>query len=186
MKNQIAGRLFELLHDSGVPTHYLELAGEREMTVRRLEMIRLEVVVRNVVAGSLTQRLGMEEGTPLPLPVLEYYYKSDALGDPLVNDTHVAALGLASSEDLKEIRDMTFRANAILLPFFTEREIQLVDLKLEFGRHAGQVMIGDEITPDGCRFWDQDTRTRLGKDRRYRSAAREAAAYAEIYRRICA
>ncbi len=186
MKNRIAARLFEVLHASGVPTHYLEMTGERDMAVRRLEMIRLEVVLRNVVAGSLTKRLGMEEGTPLPLPVLELYYKSDALGDPLVNETHVAALGLASSKELKTIRDMTFRANAILLPFFTEREIQLVDLKLEFGRLAGQVLIGDDITPDGCRFWDQATRARLGKDRRYRSAAREAAAYAETCRRVCA
>jgi phosphoribosylaminoimidazole-succinocarboxamide synthase len=186
MKNQIAGRLFQILHASGVPTHFQELVGERDMAVRRLEMVRLEVVLRNVVAGSLTKRLGMEEGAPLPLPVFECYYKSDALGDPLVNETHVAALGLASSEELRAIREMTFRANGILLPFFTEREIQLVDLKLEFGRHAGQLMIGDEITPDGCRFWDQQTRTRLGKDRRYRSPAREAAAYGEIYRRICA
>ncbi len=186
MKNGIAARLFEVLHASGIPTHYLERTGERDMAVRRLEMIRLEVVLRNVVAGTLTKRLGMEEGSPLPLPVFELYYKSDALDDPFVNETHVAALGLASTKELKAIRDMTFRANAILLPFFTEREIQLVDLKLEFGRHGGQVLIGDDITPDSCRFWDQATRARLGKDRRYRSAAREAAAYAEIYRRVCA
>ena len=186
MKNQITTRLFQVLHDSGVPTHFLAVAGERDMAVRRLEMIRLEVVLRNVVAGSLTKRLGMEEGTPLPLPVFEYYYKSDALGDPFVNETHVATLGLASSEELKAIREMTFRANGILLPFFTEREILLVDLKLEFGRHAGQLMVGDDLTPDSCRFWDQATRARLGKDRRFRSPAREAAAYTEIFRRICA
>ena len=186
MKNQIAATLFNLLHQHGIPTHFLETLGQREMLVRRLEMIRLEVVLRNVVAGSLAKRLGMEEGTPLPVPVLEYSYKSDALGDPLVNETHIQALGLASPEDIRAIREMGFRANGILLPFFAEREILLVDFKLEFGRQAGRLMLGDELTPDGCRFWDRSTRERLGKDRTRRSPAREAAAYQEVFRRICA
>jgi phosphoribosylaminoimidazole-succinocarboxamide synthase len=186
MKNQIAATLFGLLHQHGIPTHFLETVGQREMLVRRLEMIRLEVVLRNVVAGSLAKRLGMEEGTPLPVPVLEYSYKSDALGDPLVNETHIQALGLASPEDMRAIREMGFRANGILLPFFAEREILLVDFKLEFGRQAGRLMLGDELTPDGCRFWDRSTRERLGKDRTRRSPAREAAAYQEVFRRICA
>jgi phosphoribosylaminoimidazole-succinocarboxamide synthase len=155
------------------------------MLVRRLEMIRLEVVLRNVVAGSLAKRLGMEVGSPLPAPILEWYYKSDALGDPLLNDAHVSALGLASVEELKAIREMTFRANGILLPFFAEREIMLVDFKLEYGRQAGRLMLADELTPDGCRFWDRATRERLGKDRARRSPAREAAAYQEVFRRIC-
>jgi phosphoribosylaminoimidazole-succinocarboxamide synthase len=186
MKNQIAATLFGVLHQHGIPTHFLETLGQREMLVRRLEMIRLEVVLRNVVAGSLAKRLGMEEGTPLPVPVLEYSYKSDALGDPLVNETHIQALGLASPEDIRAIREMGFRANGILLPFFAEREILLVDFKLEFGRQAGRLMLGDELTPDGCRFWDRSTRERLGKDRTRRSPAREAAAYQEVFRRICA
>jgi len=186
MKNRIAAALFGLLHQHGIPTHFLETLGEREMLVRRLEMIRLEVVLRNVVAGSLAKRLGMEEGTPLPVPVLEYSYKSDALGDPLVNETHIQALGLASPEDLRAIREMAFRANGILLPFFAEREILLVDFKLEFGRQAGRLMLGDELTPDGCRFWDRSTRERLGKDRTRRSPVRESAAYQEVFRRICA
>ena len=186
MKNRIAAALFGLLHQHGIPTHFLETLGEREMLVRRLEMIRLEVVLRNVVAGSLAKRLGMEEGTPLPVPVLEYSYKSDALEDPLVNETHIQALGLASPEDLRAIREMAFRANGILLPFFAEREILLVDFKLEFGRQAGRLMLGDELTPDGCRFWDRSTRERLGKDRTRRSPVRESAAYQEVFRRICA
>jgi len=185
MKTQIAATLFTLLQQQGIPTHFLEVVGDRDMLVRRLEMIRLEVVLRNVVAGSLAKRLGMEVGSPLPAPILEWYYKSDALGDPLLNDAHVSALGLASVEELKAIREMTFRANGILLPFFAEREIMLVDFKLEYGRQAGRLMLGDELTPDGCRFWDRATRERLGKDRARRSPAREAAAYQEVFRRIC-
>jgi phosphoribosylaminoimidazole-succinocarboxamide synthase len=186
MKARIAATLFGLLQQRGISTHFLELQGEREMLVRRLEMIRLEVVIRNVVAGSLAKRLGMEAGTPLPVPVLEYSYKSDALGDPLVNETHIQALGLASPEEIRAIREMAFRANGTLLPFFAEREILLVDFKLEFGRHVGRLMLGDELTPDGCRFWDRATRERLGKDRTRRSPAREAAAYQEVFQRICA
>jgi len=186
MKNQISTAIFALLQKNGIPTHFLEVLTDRDMLVRRLEMIRLEVVVRNIVAGSLARRLGMEVGSPLAAPVLEYYYKSDALGDPFVNDFHVSALGLASSEELKAIREMAFRANGILLPFFAEREILLVDFKLEFGRHDGRLMVGDELTPDGCRFWDRSTRERLGKDRTRRSPAREAAAYREVFQRICA
>lgn len=186
MKNQISAALFALLQRNGIPTHFLEILGERDMLVRRLEMIRLEVVLRNVVAGSLAKRLGMETGSLLAAPVLEHYYKSDALGDPFVNDFHVSALGLASNDELKAVREMAFRANGILLPFFAEREILLVDFKLEFGRHDGRLMVGDELTPDGCRFWDRTTRENLGKDRLRRSPAREAAAYQEVYGRICA
>ena len=186
MKNQISAALFSELQSHGIPVHLLERVGDRDMLVRRLEMVRLEVVIRNIVAGSLVKRLGMEAGTPLPAPVLECYYKSDALGDPLLNESHVSALGLASLEELKAIREMAYRANGVLLPFFADREILLVDFKLEFGRHLGRLMLGDELTPDGCRFWDRDTRERLGKDRTRRSPAREAAAYEEIYRRICA
>jgi phosphoribosylaminoimidazole-succinocarboxamide synthase len=185
MKNRISATLFALLQDQGIPTHFVRLAGERDMLVRRLEMVRLEVVLRNIAAGSLAKRLGLETGTTLPAPVLELYYKSDALGDPLLNEDHVRALGLASLEELKAIREATFRANGVLLPFFAEREILLADFKLEFGRLRGALLVGDELSPDGCRFWDRTTREDLGKGRSRRSAAREAAAYQEIYQRIC-
>jgi phosphoribosylaminoimidazole-succinocarboxamide synthase len=185
MKNQISASLFTLFQKNGIPTHFVEGMGERDMLVRRLEMIRLEVVLRNIAAGSLAKRLGMEVGTTLPAPVLELYYKSDALGDPLLNEYHVRALGLASSEELRAIRETTFRANGVLLPFFAEREILLADFKLEFGRHRGALLVGDEVTPDGCRFWDRSTRENLGKDRMRRSPIREAAAYQEIFRRVC-
>lgn len=185
MKNQISAALFTLLQKTGIPTHFVEVLSERDMLVRRLEMIRLEVVLRNIAAGSLAKRLGMEVGTTLAAPVLEFYYKSDALGDPLLNEYHVRALGLASSEELRAIRETTFRANGVLLPFFAEREILLADFKLEFGRHKGALLVGDELTPDGCRFWDRTTRENLGKDRTRRSVTREAAAYQEIFRRVC-
>ncbi|OGB88475.1 MAG: phosphoribosylaminoimidazolesuccinocarboxamide synthase [candidate division NC10 bacterium RIFCSPLOWO2_12_FULL_66_18] len=185
MKNQISAAVFRLLQKNGIPTHFVEVVGERDMLVRRLEMIRLEVVLRNIAAGSLAKRLGMEVGTTLPAPVLEFYYKSDALGDPLLNEYHVRALGLASSEELRAIRETTFRANGVLLPFFAEREILLADFKLEFGRQKGALLVGDELTPDGCRFWDRTTRENLGKDRARRSLAREATAYQEIFRRVC-
>lgn len=186
MKNQISATLFGLLQKNGIPTHFVKVAGEREMLVRRLEMIRLEVVVRDIAAGSLVKRLGMEVGTPLPVPVLECYYKSDALGDPLVNEDHVRVLGSASLEELRAIREMALRANSILLPFFAEREILLADVKLEFGRTKGGLMLGDELTPDGCRFWDRGTLESLGKDRARRNTKREATAYQEIFRRVCA
>lgn len=186
MKNQISAALFALLQKNGIPTHFVEVLGEREVLVRRLEMIRLEVVLRNIAAGTLAKRLGMEVGTTLPAPVLEIYYKSDALGDPLLNEYHVRALGLASPEEIRAIRETTFRANGVLLPFFVEREILLADFKLEFGRHKGALVVGDELTPDGCRFWDRTTRENLGKDRAQRSASRAAAAYQEIFRRVCA
>jgi phosphoribosylaminoimidazole-succinocarboxamide synthase len=185
MKNQISAALFTLFLKHGMPTHFVELLGERDMLVRRLEMIRLEVVLRNIAAGTLAKRLGMEVGTTLPAPVLEFYYKSDALGDPLLNEYHVRALGLATSEELRVMRETAFRANGVLLPYFAEREILLADFKLEFGRHKGALVVGDELTPDGCRFWDRTTRENLGKDRRRRSPAREAAAYEEICRRVC-
>lgn len=185
MKNQISAALFTLFQKNGIPTHFVEVLGERDMLVRRLEMIRLEVVLRNIAAGTLARRLGMEVGTTLPAPVLEFYYKSDALGDPLLNEYHVRALGLAASDELRIIRETTFRVNGVLLPYFAEREILLADFKLEFGRHKGALLIGDELTPDGCRFWDRATRENLGKDRKRRSVAREAAAYHEIFRRVC-
>ena len=185
MKNQISAALFTLFLKNGIPAHFVEVLGEREMLVRRLEMIRLEVVLRDIAAGTLAKRLGLEVGTTLPAPVLEFYYKSDALGDPLLNEYHVRALGLASSEELRVMRETAFRANAVLLPYFAEREILLADFKLEFGRHKGALVVGDELTPDGCRFWDRTTRENLGKDRRRRNPAREAAAYQEIFRRVC-
>lgn len=151
--NRISAALFKLLGKNGIPTHYVRTVSEREMLVRRMEIVRLEVVVRNVAAGSLSRRLGLSEGTRLSAPVVELYYKSDALGDPMVNETHVRVLGLAPPEELVAMRETALKANGVLLPFLAQREVLLVDFKLEFGRLGGRLAVADEMSPRTCRFW---------------------------------
>jgi phosphoribosylaminoimidazole-succinocarboxamide synthase len=185
LNNQISARVFEHLERQGIPTHYVRTLSERDMLVRRLEIVLIEVVVRNTVAGSLAKRLGLEEGTPLQSPVLEYYYKSDALGDPMINDDHIRLLGLASPAELQAIREQAMKINAALLQFFGQRDILLVDFKVEFGRHRGRLLLGDEITPDGCRLWDRTTREKMDKDRFRRDLGRVEEAYQEVHRRVC-
>jgi phosphoribosylaminoimidazole-succinocarboxamide synthase len=185
LNNQISTRVFEHLEGQGIPTHYVRSLSDREMLVRRLEIVLIEVVVRNTVAGSLAKRLGLEEGTPLPNPILEFYYKSDALGDPMINDDHIRFLGLASAAEVQAIRDQAVKINATLLPFFAQRDILLVDFKVEFGRHHGALLLGDEITPDGCRLWDRATREKMDKDRFRRDLGRVEEAYQEVHRRVC-
>ncbi|HWJ03023.1 MAG TPA: phosphoribosylaminoimidazolesuccinocarboxamide synthase, partial [Verrucomicrobiae bacterium] len=143
--NQISALLFKELEAAGIPTHMVELTGEREMLVKSLEIIPIEVVVRNIAAGSLAKRLGFEEGRKLPFPVIEFYYKDDALGDPLINDSHVAVLGAATPEELAVLRDLGARINSILQGIMAEVGVELVDFKLEFGRHKGAIILGDEI-----------------------------------------
>ena len=185
LNNQISARVFEYLGGQGIPTHYVRTLSERDMLVRRLEIVLIEVVVRNTVAGSLAKRLGLEEGTPLQSPVLEFYYKSDALGDPMINDDHIRLLGLASPSELQAIREQAMKINAALLAFFGQRDILLVDFKVEFGRHRGRLLLGDEITPDGCRLWDRTTREKMDKDRFRRDLGRVEEAYQEVHRRVC-
>ena len=185
LNNQISARVFEHLEAQGIPTHYVRTLSERDMLVRRLEIVLIEVVVRNTVAGSLAKRLGLEEGTPLQSPVLEFYYKSDALGDPMINDDHIRVLGLASPAEVQAIREQAMRINAALLQFFAKRDILLVDFKVEFGRHRGRLLLGDEITPDGCRLWDRATREKMDKDRFRRDLGRVEEAYQEVHRRVC-
>jgi phosphoribosylaminoimidazole-succinocarboxamide synthase len=185
LNNQISARVFEHLEALGIPTHYVRTLSERDMLVRRLEIVLIEVVVRNTVAGSLAKRLGLEEGTPLQSPVLEFYYKSDALGDPMINDDHIRVLGLASPAEVHAIREQAMRINAALLQFFAKRDILLVDFKVEFGRHQGRLLLGDEITPDGCRLWDRATREKMDKDRFRRDLGRVEEAYQEVHRRVC-
>jgi phosphoribosylaminoimidazole-succinocarboxamide synthase len=185
LNNQISARVFEYLEGQGVSTHYVRTLSDRDMLVRRLEIVLIEVVVRNTVAGSLAKRLGLEEGTPLQSPVLEFYYKSDALGDPMINDDHIRVLGLASPAEVLAIREQAMRINAALLQFFAKRDILLVDFKVEFGRHHGRLLLGDEITPDGCRLWDRATREKMDKDRFRRDLGRVEEAYQEVHRRVC-
>ena len=184
VNNQISCRLFEWLERSGVPTHFVKPLSDREMLVKRLEIIPLEVTIRNIVAGGMSRLLGIEEGLVLKRPVFEWHYKSDALGDPLINDDHIFALGLASADELETIRQLSHRVNDTLKAYFAERDIDLVDFKLEFGRFQGQILLGDEISPDTCRFWERGTRKKLDKDRFRRDLGDVEAAYQEMLRRV--
>ncbi|MBI2998047.1 MAG: phosphoribosylaminoimidazolesuccinocarboxamide synthase [Deltaproteobacteria bacterium] len=183
--NKISEVLFTLLEGKGVPTHFVRRLNDREMLVRRLQIIPVEVIVRNLVAGSLAKRLGLEEGTPLSRPALEHCYKSDPLGDPMVNESHILGLGWATEAELREIARLAFRVNELLKEFFDQRNLILVDFKLEFGRHHGKVYLGDEICPDTCRLWDKGTLEKLDKDRFRRDLGRVEDAYQEVCRRVC-
>lgn len=184
LNNEISSFLFELLMGHGVPTHFIKKLSEREMLVKRLEIIPIEVVIRNIVAGSLAKRFGWEEGRKLPDPVVEFYYKNDDLGDPLVNHSHIAALGLATPQELVLLEKLGLEINRILLPFFLGKNIELVDFKLEFGRYQGEILLGDEISPDTCRLWDASTHEKLDKDRFRRDLGKVEEAYQEIWKRL--
>ena len=185
MNNQISETMFKYLEKEGIPTHYVERLNDREMLVRRLEIIPVEVVIRNRVAGTLAKRLGMEEGIILSRPILEYCYKSDPLGDPMINEFHALAFGWATEQELKEIETYSFRVNDLLKDFFDRRNLILVDFKLEFGRHHGKIYLGDEICPDTCRFWEKGSLEKLDKDRFRRDLGKVEEAYQEVFRRVC-
>ncbi len=184
LNNAMSTLFFELLEKEGLGTHFLKKVDDRTMLVRKLKIIPIEVVVRNIAAGSLSQRLGWEEGRPLKQPILELYYKSDALGDPMINRYHVAALELASPSDLGQLEILALRINDILRAYLRPRRVLLVDFKLEFGWDAGRIRLGDEISPDTCRFWDADTLEKLDKDRFRRDLGGVEEAYQEMYRRL--
>lgn len=183
--NRISSVLFKYLGRRGVRTHFVKQLNDREMLVKRLEIIKIEVVVRNISAGSLSKRLGLPEGKLLPAPVLEFFYKDDALGDPMINDDHVRLLGLATPREVRVIRKRALVVNTLLRKFLDKRGLILVDFKLEFGRHRRQLLLGDEITPDGCRLWDKETLEKMDKDRFRRDLGKVEEAYQEVYRRIC-
>lgn len=185
MNNRISEILFRLLEDHGIPTHFVKRLNDREMLVRRLDIIPVEVVIRNVIAGSLAKRFGMEEGGSLSIPVLEHYYKSDSLGDPMINLFHIRALDMATDSEMKEIERLSFRVNEVLKKFFDERNLILVDFKLEYGRHHGKILLGDEICPDTCRFWEKGSLEKLDKDRFRRDLGKVEEAYQEVCRRVC-
>jgi phosphoribosylaminoimidazole-succinocarboxamide synthase len=184
VNNRMSAVLFELLERRGVSTHYIGTLSDREMLCRRLAIIRIEVIVRNIVAGSLAKRTGLEEGGALKRPVVELYYKSDPLGDPMINDDHVWMLKLATAREVAWIRRTALQVNALLRPFLIRRGLLLVDFKLEFGRARGRLFLGDEISPDTCRLWDVETRERLDKDRFRRDLGGVEEAYQEVYRRV--
>lgn len=181
---RISAALFTLLEKAGIKTHYKELLSEREMLVDKLRIIPVEVIVRNVAAGSLAERLGYEEGRALKQPIVEFYYKSDELGDPMLNWDHIQELNLATPDVLRELKQTALRINDILRPFFDERGLNLIDFKLEFGYRKDQIVLGDEISPDTCRFWDKNTGDRLDKDRFRRDLGKVEEAYHEILTRV--
>ena len=184
----VSAIVFDYLAGQGIPTHFVRQLSPTELLCRRLQIVPLEVVVRNRVAGSLARRLGLDEGTALRRPVLELNYKNDALGDPMVNETHALAVGMATAEELEEIKEMARAVNALLRGFFASRNLELVDFKLEFGREigdgGGRILLGDEISPDTCRLWDMATGERLDKDRFRRDLGGVEAAYQEVVRRV--
>ncbi len=186
INNQMSNRLMRRLEQAGVPTHFVEELSERETLVRRVEIVPLEVIVRNRSAGSFSKRYGVEEGRVFDAPTIEFSYKKDALGDPLINSSHVIALSLATPEELELIRRYAFRVNEVLSALWASRGITLVDFKLEFGRLAdGTIVLADEISPDTCRLWDSATGKKLDKDRFRRDLGGVEDAYAEVMRRLC-
>ena len=184
INNKLSEFFFKQLKDRGVKSHYVEKVGEREMLVKKLDMIKLEVVVRNIVAGSLVKRLGLEEGTPLTVPVVEYYYKSDELGDPMLNRWHIMALDLAKIDELNQMEHVALSVNKILRELLLAKNVDLIDFKLEFGRFDGEVLLADEISPDNCRFWDTVTHEKLDKDRFRQDLGGVKEAYQEMLQRL--
>lgn len=185
VNNKMSNYLMSLLEKEGIPTHFVEELNDRETLVRRVQIVPLEVIVRNVAAGSFSKRLGVPEGTPLKTTVLEYCYKDDDLGDPMVNDSHILAMGYATKEDLDTIAKYTFQINDFLKDFFKKINIDLIDFKIEFGKTAeGKILLADEISPDTCRFWDATTHEKLDKDRFRRDLGNVEDAYNEMMKRI--
>ena len=185
INNCITNHLMKLLESKGIPTHLVEQLSDRETLVKRVQIIPLEVIVRNIAAGSLAKRLGLEEGHKMSRPVLEYCYKNDALDDPMVNDYHILAMQFATREELNTIADYAFKINEILTNYLSDLGIELIDFKLEFGKTAdGQIVLADEISPDTCRFWDSKTGTKLDKDRFRRDMGGVKDAYQEIMKRL--
>jgi phosphoribosylaminoimidazole-succinocarboxamide synthase len=185
INNKVSERLFRLLEQSGVPTHFVERKSDREMLTKRVTIVPVEVVVRNMVAGSLAKRLGLKEGEAIVPPIVEWYYKNDALGDPLIADDHVRLLNLATPEQLAEIKRLALKVNSVLQPFFADRRMILVDFKLEFGVHEGRLILADEISPDTCRFWDEATKESMDKDRFRKDMGGIEEAYQEVLKRVC-
>ena len=184
VNNKMSNYMFQLLEKHGIKTHFVEELDDRDTVVKKVEIVPLEVIVRNKAAGSLSKRLGLPEGTPMKTTVLEFCYKNDDLGDPIVNDYHILAAGLATREEIDTISQMALKINEILCKFFLTVNVDLIDFKLEFGRYHGEILLADEISPDTCRFWDVNTQEKLDKDRYRRDMGGVEEAYAEMMKRI--
>lgn len=185
INNRVTNFLMQMLEKEGIPTHFVKELNDRETIVKKVRIVPLEVIVRNIAAGSLAKRLGIEEGTPMKQPVLEFSYKNDDLGDPMVNDYHILAMEFASQEELQTIKSMALKINEVLSAFLKEDGISLIDFKLEFGKTAdGTLVLADEISPDTCRFWDTKTGEKLDKDRFRRDMGGVEDAYQEVLKRL--
>lgn len=184
VNNKVSNHFFKLLESKGIPTHYVEQLSDRETVVRKVDIVPVEVIVRNKAAGSFTKRMGVAEGTELLCPILEYSYKNDELGDPFINSYYVRALGLATDDEMEKIKTYSFKVNEILSAYLKEFGVELIDFKLEFGRFHGDIILADEISPDTCRFWDIETGKKLDKDRFRRDLGDVEEAYQEIIRRL--
>ena len=185
INNRVTNHLMRLLEKNGVPTHLVEELNDRETLVKKVSIVPLEVIVRNIAAGSLSKRLGLPEGVKLGSTVLEYCYKNDDLGDPMVNDYHILAMGWATREELDQIAAYSFKVNQVLTEYLKAAGIELIDFKLEFGKTKdGTIVLADEISPDTCRFWDSVTHEKLDKDRFRRDLGGVEDAYQEILRRL--
>lgn len=185
INNRVTNYLMKMLEEKGIPTHFVEELNDRETVVRRVKIVPLEVIVRNVAAGSLAKRLGLEEGVKMGRTVLEFCYKDDALGDPMVNEYHILAMHFATEEELKLISEYSLKINEILSAYLAEVNVELIDFKLEFGKTSdGKIVLADEISPDTCRFWDATTHEKLDKDRFRRDLGGVEDAYHEILKRL--
>ena len=184
INNKMSNLMMKLMEENGIETHLVEELSDRETLVKKVQIVPLEVIIRNVAAGSFSKRLGVEEGRPLSTTVIEFSYKNDELGDPLINSYHAMALDLATKEEIETIKAMAFKVNDVMKEFFKSINIDLIDFKIEFGRFHGRIVLADEISPDTCRFWDSTTHEKLDKDRFRRDLGGVEEAYAEIFKRI--
>lgn len=184
VNNALSEKIFLMLAKKGIPTHFVERLNDRDMLVKRVKIVPLEVTIRNIVAGGMAKLLGLDEGIILKQPVFEYHFKEDKLHDPLINDYHALALGIATEKELDAIKKYSFKINDLLSKFFDSKGLILVDFKLEFGRYKGKIILADEISPDTCRLWDKTTKEKLDKDRFRRDLGNVEEAYQEVLRRV--
>ncbi len=185
INNRVTNFMMQRLEEQGVPTHFVEELNDRETVVKKVEIVPLEVIIRNISAGSFAKRYGVEEGIVFENPTIEFSYKNDDLDDPLINEYHIQALKLASPEEVDTIKKMAFKVNEVMKEFFAQRNVDLVDFKLEFGKTSdGTIVLADEISPDTCRFWDSETHEKLDKDRFRRDLGNVEDAYDEMLKRI--
>ncbi len=184
INNRMTNHMFKLLEKEGIPTHLVEELSERETAVKKVSIVPLEVIIRNVAAGSFSKKLDIEEGTKLLVPTFEFSYKNDDLGDPFINDYYALAMGLATQEEIDKIKELAFKVNTFMISYFEKLGIDLIDFKLEFGRFHDEIILADEISPDTCRFWDSETHDKLDKDRFRRDMGNVEDAYAEMFKRL--